>query len=477
MKKNKVSNIFEKAALQLGRIQAFYQQGKGVNAPLAEPSAWGGGSAWGEGVGRGRKPQSKSEMLAEFTAQVFICAKLNADTIASVPLRLYVEKKTKGQKFKTIETVPVSKADFKRLASNRALKRRITKAAEIEEVIEHPFLDVLHNVNPFMNYSDLMELWSYFIDLTGEAYWYLVKGRRLGDIREIWPIPSQYVRPIRGETLSEWITGWKYERGNQQAELSTDEVIDFRFPSPIDQYGGHSIVKGVADAIFVYKKMYEFEEALFANKARTGGLLESSIDISQAEVNRLRTEWDQKYAGASQAGRTGILPPGIKFVKDTMTPEELSFPVGKRITREEIHMGFSQPPALWDKTAIRANVEAALYFHAKFGILPRLRKLEEKLNEQLLPQFDEKLFCAFDDVVPEDAEFEHKARKENVEAGIISRDEAREEIGKDARGGPADSLYLPFNYVALGEGGGQAEEMAERLYRRALEKVKERLEG
>ena len=467
-------NKLEKLAYNIGKLKSLYQ--KGINAPLTESSAWTSSQYWGSAASQMRKPQSKSEMLAEFTSWVFVASKLNADVIASVPLRLYVEKKTKGQKFKTIKTVPVSKADIKRLASNRALKRRITKAVEIEEVVEHPFLDVLHGVNPFMNYSDLMELWSYFIDLTGEAYWYLVKGRKLGDIREIWPIPSQYMRPIRGETLKEWIKGWHYERGAQRADLGTDEVIDFRFPSPLDQYGGHSIVKGITDAIFVYKKMYEFEEALFQNKAKTGGILESSIDVSQAEVDRLKEDWRQKYAGIAKAGKTGILPPGVKFVKDTMTPEELSFIEGRKITREEICSGFGQPPALWDKTAIRANVEAALYFHAKFGILPRLRKLEEKLNEQLLPFYDESLFCAFDPCVPDDAEFQHKARKENVETGIISRDEAREEIGKDQRGGPTDELYIPFQYVALGQGKPQAEEeMAERIYGKVREKIREKL--
>jgi HK97 family phage portal protein len=447
----------------------------GADAPLTERTNWGNPIYWGEGL-KNKKPETKADLVAQFQSWVFVCAKLNADAIASVPLCLYVQKQAKGQKFKTIETRPIDKARLKWLASNSNLANRIAKAVEIEEVTEHVFLDLMRNVNPFMNASDLRELTSIFLDLTGEAYWYIPKGKRMKQPMQIWPIPSQYMKPIPGEKLEEFIKGWEYERGSQRATFELDEIIDFKFPSPLNQLGGYGCVKGVTDAIFVNSKMYEFEEALFANKARTSGVMEASSDIQQAEVDRFRLDWQQRYVGTDKAGATPILPPGVKFVRDSMTMEELSFIEGRKVTREEVAAGFGTPIALWDKTAIRANVEAALYFHAKFGIMPRLRKIEEKINERFLPLFDEKLFCAFEDPVPANAEFELQERKAYVETGIISRDEAREELGRETVGGGADELWVPFNYVPISGGGQQAEERAaEKLYAKTLRKIKEKL--
>lgn len=351
------------------------------------------------------------------------------------------------------------------------MQKYITKAAEIEEVTEHPAIDLLDNVNKFMNSSDLMEYTSLFGDLTGEAYWYIIKGKKIKQPVEIWPIPSQYMTAIPGETTDEFIKGWEYRRGNKAVKLEPDEVIDFRSINPHNFLQGFSAVRAVADAIYVQNKMYEFEQALFENKARTGSIIESSENMSQVDLERYNEEWKQKRAGASKAGLTAILPPGLHVVKDQMTPEELSYIEGRKITREEISAALDCPISLWDKTAIRANVEAALYFHAKFGVLPRLRKIEEKLNERYTVLFDDRIFFAFDDPVPADRAADSKETVEYINAGIMTRNEARRKMGlEDMEGG--DDLYIPFQYVRLGSQPEQAEEaMAVRI----LEKVKEKL--
>ena len=132
----------------------------------------------------------------------------------------------------------------------------------------------------------------------------------------------------------------------------------------------------------------------------------------------------------------------------------MSFIEGRRITREEICAAFGTPIALWAQDAIRANVEGAQYQHAKAAIQPRLRKIEEKINEKLLPMFDESgvLFCAFEDVVPEDRVSQLAERTQYVNAGIQTRNEARAEMGLEPIDG-ADELFVPFNMVPISETG------------------------
>lgn len=435
----------ERFALKLGRLRRLI---KGGNAPVGDPSAWMDSRFWGEGVMRGRKPTGKMDAIDQFTSWVYICASLNAQSCAAVPLDLYARVPEGGKAWRSIKTAKIDRRTRARLAP----KWR-TKAADVEEVTEHAFLDLMEKVNPFMNRSDLMELTIMFLDLMGEAYWYIIKGK-LNQPVELWPIPSQYMTPIPGKTFKDFITGYRYERGAVRFDVPIDEMIAFSFPNPANQYSGMGVVRGICDAVYTNSKMYEYEEALFEKKARTGGVLESTSEVSSIDVDRLREEWKQRYTGTSNAGETPILPPGLKYVRDSLTNEELSFIEGRRITREEIAAAFNAPISLWDQAAIRANVEGAQYFHAKYGIQPRLRKIEEKINEKLLPMFDDSgtLFAAFDDVVPEDKTAQLAERTGYVNAGVMTRNEARADMGLEAVDG-GDVVFVPFNQVPIGETG------------------------
>jgi len=66
---------------------------------------------------------------------------------------------------------------------------------------------------------------------------------------------------------------------------------------------------------------------------------------------------------------------------------------------------------------------------ARNAILPRCRRLEERLSQRLCPLFDERLFVAFDSPVPRDREYELRAREAHLAAGVITVNEARSEIG------------------------------------------------
>jgi len=437
-------NLLERVANILGRTRGAYVQGVKArgDAPLTDPSAWLGGPLWGEGVaGLGaRKPRSKAEMVEQFTSWVYICSRANASAVAAVPLGLYVEANTAGQKWRTVKTKAVDKAKFRYLKSKQVVRPWMTKAEDIEEITEHPFLDLMKNVNPFMNGSDLRELTSTFLDLTGEAYWYIIRNN-VGVPAELWPIPAQYMTAIPGKTYKEFIVGYKYKRGRVEQTLPIEDVIAFSFPNPMNPYAGFSCVKGVADAIYINAKIDEYIESMFEYKARPGGIFTSDLTISDPALNRAREQLDAKYSGARKAGMNMMLPPGIKFTPDSLSPDEMAYIEGDKVTREEIAIAFGVPISVLVSTDVnRANAEAGDYHHAKNGILPRLRKIEEKLNEKLLPMFDEKLFCAFENPVQEDRTIVLAENTQYVAAGVLTINDVRADLGKEPVDGGDEPL-------------------------------------
>jgi len=135
-----------------------------------------------------------------------------------------------------------------------------------------------------------------------------------------------------------------------------------------------------------------------------------------------------------------------------MTSHDIAFIDGRKLSREEISAGLDVPISLLDPTAIRANVEGAQYFHAKYGIEPRLRKIEEKINERLMPLYGsgDTLFVAFDDVVPADKEFALRKRTADIQAGVSTINEERSIDGKEPVDG-GDEPLVGFGLTPLSQ--------------------------
>lgn len=474
----KKMNLFEKTAFHYGRTRAQIERGwdsvflKSWNDPsISDPSAWLDPESWGAALTKGRKPETKREFIEAFTSWVFICVKMKGQAVASVPMRLYVAKEKRGQKFKLIETRPVSKQRLKWLYSNEGLDLWLTKAEEIEEVTDHVFLTLMREVNPWNNRRDLWETTSMFLDLTGEAYWYLPKTT-LQVPAQIWVVPSQFMTPKPGKSLDDAITSYQYRRGGTEVTIPVDEIIYFAISNPNNPFTGFSTIKAIADAIYIQRQMNEFEASLFENKARPGGILVPKAKMSRAERERTIESFRQKYAGARKAGKTLIPPADMNFIRDAMTPEEISFIEGRRLVRTEIMASLDVPEGMIiTDSSNRAVAEVAEYIFAKYGVLPRCKKVEEKLNEKLVTRYDEKLFCAFDDPVPENRELKLKENTEYVKVGAVSRDEIRAGIGKEPRGGMADELLVDNRLVPITS--DLPEKQVEQFSKKVVNAVKE----
>jgi len=472
-------NVFERVANILGRSKGQYFKGldsvfstSGQHPTADDNSAFIDLEQWGSVLLEGREPKTKKDFIRAFKGFVYICAKLNSQTVASQKLRLYVAKKEKTKVYRTISTRPLSRQLKTWIYSKPHLDHWLTKAADVEEITDHVFLDLMKQVNPQHNARDLKEYTILFSDLTGECYWWLRKNR-LGVPDQVWPIPPQFVNPVFGDNLDKPIKGYAYRTGKVDIVLPEDEVVFFTYPNPNNVFTGFGCVKGVANAIYIREQMDDFEKALFENKARIGGMLIPQANISKEDKERLQVQFSQIYAGARKAGKLVIPPKDMRFEKDTMSPEEMNFIQGRAVNMEEICLALDIPPgALTSKSVNLANAKVADYRHAKNGILPRCDRFSEKLNEKVLPLYDDRIFCAFDNCVPEDRDLKLKEQIGRVKVGIMTINEARAEEGlEEIKGG--DVAYIDNRLMPLGS--EPIEEQAKRFAEKVMKNVKEAL--
>lgn len=431
------------------------------------------------------KKQDTNSLLNAYRSWVYVTASRNAASFAATPLRLYVAKPKKNMKL-LAPTKKVKQVERDRLFKTYGGMSAVRKAVDIEEVTEHPFLDVVSSVNPFMNKTDLLEISDLHEELTGDAYWYLMPGNIVNKEgkpipKEIWPLNPANMRIVPSPET--FISHYVYRVGGtgyntRFVRFELDEIIHYKFPNPNDPFYGFAPLSAVADMYNINMNMNKFENALFSNNARQEGFFTSEEDIDDDAFEALKSELLENLQGVNNAGKTMLLDKGVKWEKTGYSPRELGFLQGRKWPKEEIFEAFDTPLGLFDPKANRANAEAAQYVYAQYGISPRHRRFEEKLNEQLMPRYDDKLFVAFDNVVPADKEFKLKEDTELLKANAKLINEVRNERGMESLP-QGDVLWDRRGVVPLGSSvvGEMSEEEVEETINDISEKIVAQLSG
>jgi len=364
-------------------------------------------------------------LIERYSSWAYSCIDRNSGTLARIPLRLYVAKPNKGGKanFPT-RSIDNKVRDF--LHSKGGAAQKLTSAGEVEEVLEHPILDVLKKVNDFMNSFELKYLTTASLEATGNSYWYKVRNN-IGMITEIWPLYPQFMKIVAEK--NNLIKHFEY--GNNQSnmqKIKPKDIIHFKYPSlKSSLYGMGPLEAGVV-AIDLSNAMNTHEVALHIN----GGVPEMKLTyppeviVDPKQKKRIELDYYKKYRGDSKQGRLTILTGGADLQPVSLSPKEMAFLQGRKWSLQEIAGVFGVPMSkLMVQEISRANARDANREYMAQTISPKCILIEEKLNEQFVSEFDSNLFLAFDNPVPEDIEFRLKERTENIKVNYTSINEER----------------------------------------------------
>lgn len=133
---------------------------------------------------------------------------------------------------------PIAEADIK-------LERKTTDGWQ--PVDQNPALDILHNVNSFMSYYDLIYGTQAFIELHGNAFWYLVRNKG-NKITEIWPLDPSRTQVVKSRT--DFIDGYVFVSGTgEKIPFAVDEIVHFKTFNPLNPYRGIGTVAAASLAI------------------------------------------------------------------------------------------------------------------------------------------------------------------------------------------------------------------------------------
>jgi HK97 family phage portal protein len=421
-------------------------------------------------------PTDQTSLVNAYKSWTYVFANKNAQAVASVPLKLYTAKKKGAQKKMLFETRPISKEvrDFMFNKHPHIIGLKAVQMAEdVEEVLEHPFLDLMNNVNPISNRFDLWEGTQLFEELTGHAYWYILKDG-MGVPQEIWLLPSDKVRIVPGTPDSgKIIEGYIMTMGVNKVAFLEEEVVMFKFPSLTSQFYGYSPLTAGADSYNTNLAMQKYNLNTFKNMGRVSSVLVLPPDAGadQDTIDQLRTEWHNIYGGIDNVEKTAILSGGVEFKNVSLNPKDLNYLVGKKATMLELANIFGVPMSkITSEDVNRANADAGERQYQSDTIKPRCMRKEQKINEKLMPMYDQGLFVMFDNPVEKDIEVEMKMQDLDIKTYVRTINDIRKERGFDPV--PYGDLPLVPNTIGpLGEAARLQEQQIAATSQRAQQQA------
>jgi HK97 family phage portal protein len=372
-----------------------------------------------------------NELQAELKNTAWTCASLNAAVCASFPPKLYVTTRPGEARPKCL-TKGVSRKCLKRLQSDPHLEIHTRSAEHIQEVTQHPLLDLLARVNPAHNAFDLWELTTLYQEVHGAAFWYLDIGP-LGVPQQIWILPSQNVTPRRGPDSTKLVDYYAYRTGSREQLFRPDQIVHFRYPDPRDPYlGGLSPLRACFEQVSLTSDFAAFKKAKFENQAVPDAIVSPEEGIGEEERDRLETQWNARFRRGG-TGKVVVAESALKVQVLAHSMGDLAALADLRATKEDVANSFHVPLSFLTTETNLANLQAAEQQHMSKAITPRLQRRDEKINEQLIPLYDPtgRLFVASEDPVPVNRDLTAKEQELNLKYGVVSINEVRGEQGLD----------------------------------------------
>lgn len=410
--------------------------------------------------------QPYAELTARYSiSYVKVAVSRNATAVASVPLRVMRRRRSGSKWASAWDTKSLDRDALHgvRTLAGRYARKQASASDDVEEVVDpaHPLVKLLDQVNSHINAFDLIEQTQTFLGLIGNAYWAVVRGA--GGVPEaIWPLQAQFVEALPDR--QRFIGAYRFGRGYEnERTFDADDVVHFRQFNPNDPYYGVGDSAAHVDSSDLSALFTKAAMAMLTNGVQPGliavmpGIDENKRQALEAAVNR-------KHSGATRWFRTWVLssPLNSKVTFEQLDIGEgatkfLALPADK--IREVIANCHDMPVALLTlDSAALATAKAAIPQWQRMAILPRCRRIEDQINQRLVPMFSGtttgELFVAFDGAVTED-ENERATRLSQLVAGrIITPNEARAQLGMEPMDG-GDELQEQSPPQLEGDGFGE----------------------
>jgi HK97 family phage portal protein len=358
----------------------------------------------------------------------------------------------------------------------------------------HELISLLQRPNPLQSGVEYFSsLYSYLL-ISGNSYLlrdtegftpprelYLLRPDRIEIKANESIIPESYNYVIDGVTRNVYRVDPTTGQG---------QIKQIKLWSPLDDFYGLSPIMASAYNIDQHNLAGMHNVALLKNGCTPSGMLKfeptdetgMSTQLTDDQRARLLEDLEFRFQGTHNSGRPMLLEGNFSYQQLGLNPKDMDFLELLNLSAREIALCFGVPAQLIGipDSQTYSNMETAKLALYEETVIPLLSRVESDLNEYLSPLYDGDIRIQYDlDSIPAMAE-KRKQVYENVvqgvNAGILTRNEARDRLGlEEVTGG--DDLYIPSNLFPIGETETSPEDSAKPVEVDEAEKAYEEIYG
>ena len=259
-----------------------------------------------------------------------------------------------------------------------------------KEIEDHPILNLIRHPNPRMSGSTFFEwVMSYYL-LAGNSYILGIPpttGENAGRPMELWPIRPDRVKRVEG--------GWKIRKDNGDFSelIPEDMMLHLKTFNPLDENLGLSPILVAARSIVQSNESKRWNVAMLQNNARPTGGFFAEGNLREDQIGRLREEVNEHYAGPDNARKPFLGEGGLTWQAFGMTPAEMDWMEGQKLSAREIALVFGVPPELIGDSSNKtySNYKEARRALYEDTVQPLSIMLRDGLNVWLVPKWGENL--------------------------------------------------------------------------------------
>ena len=354
------------------------------------------------------------ESSLSFSA-VYACVRLISETIASLPINVFMEE-----------------ADGDRISQRT-----------------HPVYKLLaKKPNNYMTPYTFKEVILTNLLLEGNAYFLIIRD---GSAR---PIELICIQPDQVEVYKH--EGDLYYKLKEVKEtVMKDDMLHFVGLS-FDGLKGKSVLNSQRATIGTSIAANDTAGSVLGNTTQVGGVIKHPGKLSAEAIERLRTSWNNSYQGSFAAGKTAILEEGMSFEPTRINAQDKQLLESRRFQIEEIARIFKVPLSLighLEKAANYSSIEALSIGFFRYTLTPYLVNLEEEFNRKLFrenEQANHYVKINVSGLMRGDSNARANFYKQMIDMGVMSINEVRqlENMNRIENG---DTHYFPMNYAPIGE--------------------------
>jgi len=335
------------------------------------------------------------------------------------------------------------------------------KGLEAQEVDDaHPLRQLLDTPN-----TDA-DTWPEFIAKaflhlvgTGDTYWELVGGKDNAPPNAMYLMQPDRVT-IKADPVK-WVGGYFYKTGYVDVPYTTEEVFHCRLPHPMNDLYGLSRADTLDKVLKTRWNAYIFNNRFFEVGGDPGGMWvpEAGTSIPEAEGLRLNDMLQAKHVGVQNMGKSGFFSHPLKWIGKGTSPKDMEFAALIQQTEHDISGVVGVPRALTGRTSDvnRSNMDALKVLLWAGTMQPLFSLLTAKMNSNLCPRYGPGVFVEADysgiAVLQEDADARSKRAVAGFDASILSRNEARDQVGAEPLETPDGDVFKTKTgdvFVAVG---------------------------